>query len=199
MTLSSSNSADCSATHDSEDALLARAKRAAPDALNRLLCETNWQVVPLPVIEWVSSRKGVCLTAALHGFFNADPMRFNYLHKNEVPAEFKALCRVLDTLCLRMNSGFYDNCALRKGAATPEAFGNWLTCQNLDAGEGHVGRWVLKEDILLANPKPRNRSAAFAELADPEGVTAPKSDWRGDLKQAARQHFGGFSGALNQA
>ena len=113
---------------DHENALLLRAKQAAPEALSKMLCEANWQVVLLPVIEWIASRKGVCLTAALHGFFNADPMRFNYLHKNEVPPEHRDLCRALDALCLRMNSGFYDNCAFRKGVVQPAGFDNWIAC-----------------------------------------------------------------------
>ena len=200
MTSNTNIAADRSETITSrEDVLLLRVKRAAPDALNKVLSEANWQAVPLPVFEWVASRKGLCLTAALHGFFNADPMRFNYLHKNEVPVEYRALCRMLDALCLRMNSGFYDNTALCKGATSPEALENWLTCQKLDGAEGHVGRWVFKKSIFFTKPTPRERSVAFAKLADPQATRTLKRDWREELKAAARRRFAGVATALNQA
>ncbi len=199
MTPDNTLSADSSAYDDTEKALLARVKRAAPEALNKLLLDPNWQTVPLPVMEWVASRQGVCLTAALHGFFNADPMRFNYLHKREVPSEFRALCRFLDALFLRINSGFYDNSEHCKGAVRPTGFDNWLACQALDAADGQQGRWVFQESVFHAKLTSWNNSPPFVELAEAQALEARQGDWRGELKQAVQKRFGGFVGTLNQA
>ncbi len=173
-------------TKTAEHALLRQAKKAAPDALSKLLREANWQGLPLPVVEWIASRQGVCLSAALQCFFNADPMRFNYLHKREVPDEHRALCRALDTLCLRMNSGFYDNAAFRKSVAYPDRMANWLACQKLDVAACQAGRWVLREDALRANPVLRRASETFAELAKPQEFATPRKDWREGLAQTAK-------------
>ncbi|MBU2982755.1 hypothetical protein KO498_13140 [Lentibacter algarum] len=184
----------------SHNSKLARIKRATPLALEKLLFEADWQQVPLPVLEWATSRKGVRLTAALQSFINADPMRFNYLHKNEVPQEFRAMCRLLDALCLRINSGFFDSEHPLKLADRPVGFDNWLSCQQLDKAAGKVGRWVIRERVLTV-PASRPPVLPFAELTSPvPNRMKICADWRQELRKVAKQRFQTLAGGdLNQA
>ena len=184
------------ATH----ALLARVKRATPQALGKTLGEADWAQVPLPVLAWASSRKGVSLKDALHGFFNADPMRFNYMRKSEVPAEFRAMCRVLDAMCLRINSSFFDNVKAVDDDKLPDGFDNWITCQKLDLLAGKSGRWVIREAVLMT-PVSRSKKLPFAELTSPVPSRLNLcSDWRAELRDIAKQRFQGLkSRDLNQA
>ena len=80
-------------------------------------------------------------------FLNGEPERFNYIPKRDVPDRFRGAARVLDNICLRVNSGFYlgggDGEILHN-----KRLRNWLTYQGEDRNEGHRGRWILDERIL---------------------------------------------------
>ncbi|MFU1477174.1 hypothetical protein ACM25N_05500 [Roseovarius sp. C7] len=135
-------------------------------ALGAVARDYDWDQYPEPVLGWVMAQQTVDLHSALATFFNGAPERFNYLHKRDVPEEFHGTCRVLDNICLRINSGFYLMVEPGEGIAPlDEALAtrlrNWLLAQREDRGEGSLGRWVLDE-------------AMMAPVLDPEALTSPR-------------------------
>ncbi len=134
-------------TTGSEAEHLALAQNVAPEDLPGLARSYDWSKHPEAVLGWVMSQKGIDLGAALEAFFNGEPERFNYIRKRDVPPEFRGAARVLDNICLRVNSGFYlayphQDIAARKRVA------RWLEFQQTDREEGRRGRWILDERIL---------------------------------------------------
>lgn len=134
--------------------LVRQSERPALGAMARAY---DWDQYPEPVLGWVMAQQSVDLQSALATFFNGAPERFNYLHKRDVPEAFQGACRVLDNICLRINSGFY-----LMGEAEPAAevarlddmlaarLRNWLKAQREDRREGSLGRWVLDEAMMAA-------------------------------------------------
>ena len=122
-------------------------REAAPEDLPHLVRSYDWSMYPEAVLGWVMAQKGLDLDTALEVFFNGEPERFNYMRKRDVPEEFHGAARVLDNICLRVNSGFYlayphQDVAARKRVA------RWLEYQQSDLEAGRRGRWVLDERIL---------------------------------------------------
>ena len=124
----------------------------------------DWGRYPEPVLGWVMAQKTVGLGTALAVFFKGRPERFNYLHKRNVPDEFCGATRLLDNICLRINSGFY--LVMRHDdVADAQRVRKWLADQQLDRSAGCSGRWVLDEVIVgrllngaplpQAHPRPR--------------------------------------------
>ncbi|MRU13882.1 hypothetical protein FDP25_00370 [Roseovarius sp. A21] len=123
------------------------ARDAPPEDLPHLARSYDWSMYPETVLGWVMAQKGIDLGAALEVFFNGEPERFNYMRKHDVPEEYHGAARVLDNICLRVNSGFYlayphQDVAARKRVA------RWLEYQQCDREEGRRGRWILDETIL---------------------------------------------------
>lgn len=117
------------------------------ETLCRALCRYDWSLAPERVLGWAMAQRGIDLGTALQVFFNGQPARFNYMPKRDVPADYHGVARVLDNICLRINSGFY----LAYPGQAPDcadSLGHWLRYQTADRAEGRRGRWILDERIL---------------------------------------------------
>lgn len=131
----------------SAEAHLAHLRSLTPERRRAALCGYDWRHHPEIVLTWALAQKEVDLGTALQVFFNGEPERFNYMPKRQVPERFRGATRVLDTICQRINSGYYlvypdRNQTCRKAVMS------WLAYQRADAAEGRCGRWVLDEAIL---------------------------------------------------
>lgn len=128
---------------------LAMARRGDAARLRRLARSYDWARGPEPVLGWIMAQKCIDLGTALTVFHNGEPERFNYMPKRDVPAGFTGATRVLDNICLRVNSGFY-----LARAASPfdrrAPLRKWLAYQAADRAEGRRGRWILDEEIVRA-------------------------------------------------
>lgn len=112
-----------------------------------LVTNYDWSQHPEPVLGWAMAQKGIDLRVAVCVFFNGAPERFNYMPKGHVPDPLRGTARVLDNICLRINSGFY----LTQPGSKPSsdrALRRWLEYQAADRREGRRGRWILDEAIL---------------------------------------------------
>jgi hypothetical protein len=156
-------------TKTSETEQLAAVRRAKPDELSSLLRSYSWDMFPESVLGWATAQKGVELGAAMAAFFNADPMRFNYVPRRDVPAAHRGTCRLLDAICQRVNAGFYLPNTMR----CPERIAkleHWLYYQSEDNWERRRGRWVFEHDIidpLLERSKPDYEPVVTEALAEP--------------------------------
>jgi len=125
----------------------------APDhisggALADALDVIDWSEAPCPGLGRAMARRDVDLATALRVFFRGAPERFNYLPKPHVPEGYRAVARHLDNICLRINSGFYLP-APGGRMGCQDSLDRWLDCQRADRQEGHRGRWVLDETVLM--------------------------------------------------
>ncbi len=134
-------------TRRSEEEQLAMARQASPTELRRLARQYDWSQNPEAVLGWMMAHKDMDLSSALTVFLNGDPERFNYLAKRDVPPEHRGAARVLDNVCLRVNSGFYR---VRNGQriGCKSRLERWLEFQRADRAEGRRGRWILDEAII---------------------------------------------------
>lgn len=126
---------------------LSIAQAATEEELRRMARYYRWSRESEPVLGWIMAQKCIDLTSALSVFFNGDPERFNYLPKRDVPEAHLGAARLLDNICLRVNSGFYQ---LRPGPRIVEQTSarKWQAAQRADRTEGRRGRWVLDETLL---------------------------------------------------
>jgi hypothetical protein len=135
-------------------------RRAAPCDLPALARGYNWAAQhPEPVLGWVMAQRHIDLATALAVFLRGAPERFNYMPKRDVSAAYVAEARLLDNICLRVNSGFY---LPREGACAHDMprLSCWIAAQAADRVEGASGRWVLDETILSAVMEPEVRAAS---------------------------------------
>jgi len=129
------------------DAQLRMANEASTDQLRQLARSYDWRLFPEEVLGWVMAQKAIDLGSALAAFLMGEPERFNYLPKRDVPAKYRGAARVLDNICLRVNSGFYlslPGCQIDN----EKRLKNWLRYQEADRVEHVRGRWILDERIL---------------------------------------------------
>lgn len=126
---------------------LAHLRSLLPEARKAALCSYDWGHHPEIVLGWAVAQKGVELGTALKVFFNGAPERFNYMPKRQVPEACRGAVRVLDNICLRINSGYYLVFPDRNQTSRKEVLA-WLDHQRADSAEGRCGRWVLDEGIL---------------------------------------------------
>lgn len=176
----------------SEAEHLAMVRRGNEAQLRALARRYDWSLHPERVLGWIMARKCVDLGTALTVFLNGDPERFNYMPKRDVPDAYRGVARVLDNICLRVNSGFYLVRPGRDVADRPR-LENWLTCQEFDRDEGKRGRWILDERIVAALPgsapaparesvdrdtlrRGRGRTWLHAALGNGRAHTGPKAD-----------------------
>ncbi|VVT30712.1 MULTISPECIES: hypothetical protein [unclassified Roseovarius] len=119
----------------------------APESFHQALIDYDWALAPEPVLGWAMAQRGIDLCTALSVFFNGDPGRFNYMPKPHVPEPYRGVARVLDNICLRVNSGFY---LIYPGKlpCCQHRLSKWLSYQQADRDEGRRGRWMLDERIL---------------------------------------------------
>ncbi|WP_281967522.1 hypothetical protein [Roseovarius nanhaiticus] len=129
------------------DAHLRAMRRAPRSDLARLACSYDWSAHPEPVLGWVMAQRRIELAVALTVFLRGAPERFNYMPKRDVPPQHEAEARLLDNICLRINSGYYLPGA-RVPAADVARIEKWLAAQKDDRSEGTGGRWILEEAIV---------------------------------------------------
>ena len=123
----------------------------------------DWGMHPEAVLSWVMAQRGVDLGTAVIVFLNGDPGRFNYLSKRDVPEAFRGTCRLLDNICLRVNSGFYLNETEIDRSARVN-LKKWLAYQRADGSEGRAGRWVLDSTIVEPLVDARPGKTLFSNL-----------------------------------
>ena len=152
----------------SREEQLRMARTCTQDDLRRLARRYDWSSHPEAVLGWIMAQKSIDLGSALVVFFNGDPERFNYLAKRDVPQEHRGAARVLDNICLRVNSGFYR---VRPSQKLPVRLRleKWLQYQQADRDEGRRGRWILDEGIIGGALTGKGRSIA-GEPAQIEGL-----------------------------
>jgi len=134
-------------TEMSAEAQLAHLRGLDPADLSKAVRVYDWRLHPERVLGWAMAQKEVDLGSAVCVFFNGGPERFNYMPKAHVPQPLRPVTRVLDNICLRINSGFY----LVQPGHKPECHAmvtRWLEYQAADRGEARCGRWILDEEIL---------------------------------------------------
>ena len=126
---------------------LEMARRSSPEELCNIACIYDWGLYPEDVLGWVMAQKCIDLGSALNAFLNGEPERFNYMPKRDVPDCYRPAARLLDNICLRVNSGYY---LTRPGmdVKNKRRLERWLAYQEIDREEGHWGRWILDEAIL---------------------------------------------------
>ncbi len=134
-------------TQGGAEAHLEVMRRARRTDLAGLARSYDWDASPEPVLGWVMAQRRIDLSAALAVFLRGAPERFNYMPKRDVPKEHVPTTRLLDNICLRINSGFYLPGAPAAAADMPR-LENWIAAQKADRTEGCGGRWVLDEAIL---------------------------------------------------
>ena len=129
------------------DEQLELAQTGTEDDLRALALLYDWQAFPETVLSWIMAQKCIDLGTALTAFLNGEPERFNYISKRDVPEKWRGAVRVLDTICLRVNSGFYLAWPDRDVIDRPR-LERWLYAQSKDREEGRQGRFVLDEAIV---------------------------------------------------
>ena len=160
----------------SEKEQLQMVRQGTTEELRALAVSYDWTKYPQTVLGWIMAQKGIDLATAMRVFLNGDPKRYNYVGKRDVPAAHRATCNLLDTICLRINSGFYlpwPELQLHE----PQVVRIWLRYQLEDQSEGKCGRWVFDEELLhhlleVRAPKP----------AAPKPSMHPKALLRAALK-----------------
>lgn len=148
----------------SADQQLARL-RAADDADLRAFARSyDWSQHASVVLGWVMAQKCIDLGTALSVFLNGQPERLNYLPKRDVPEELRGSAQVLDTICLRLNSGFYlvwpD-----KDVNDRDRIEDWLNRQAEDRLNARQGRFLLDEGIVATLLNNELRVDPTAETA----------------------------------
>lgn len=123
------------------------ARKADAEQLRLIARRYDWRLFPEDVLGWVMAQKAIDLGTALTCFMNGEPERFNYIPKRDVPDRYHSACRMLDNLCLRVNSGYY---LFTPGHDVEQSkrLKNWMTYQDADRRENRRGRWILDERIL---------------------------------------------------
>lgn len=126
---------------------LARVRACTDHEIRQLARCYDWAMHPETVLSWIMAQKCVDLGTALTAFLNGQPERLNYLPKRNVPNELRGGAQVLDTICLRLNSGFYLVWPDRD-VADRDRIVRWLERQANDRLNGRQGRFILDEAIV---------------------------------------------------
>ena len=126
---------------------LAMARKGTPEQLCTLARSYDWFQHPETVLGWVMAQKCIDLGTALAVFLRGEPERFNYMPKRDVPEGYRGVARLLDNICLRMNSGYYL-ADPKSPIENVKRLKKWIAYQADDRIEGRMGRWQLDESIL---------------------------------------------------
>lgn len=129
------------------DADLSRARSACPEALRDFALEYEWTRHPVDVLGWTMAQRQIDLGTALMVFFNGAPERFNRLARRDVPRNLRGQARLLDTICQRINAGFYLPWP-ESGEETKARAKAWLEAQDGDSVAGRKGRYLLDPAII---------------------------------------------------
>ena len=147
---------------------------ASAKECNAIMRDYDWEQYPEAVLGWLSAQKGISLSSALLAFFNGDPWRFNYLPKRDVGAEFRSTASLLDTICQRINAGFYLPGKEQPCEQGLQKLNKWIENQKRDQRSHRRGRWVIEGDVLepmLACQRAAIETELRREVAiDAEGV-----------------------------
>lgn len=123
------------------------AGRATPEALRDFARRYDWARDPETVLGWVMAQPQIDLGTALAVFFNGAPDRFNTLAHRNVPQSLRGEARLLDTICQRINAGFYLAWP-ESGSQAADPARRWLAQQDDDAVKGRKGRYLLDPAIV---------------------------------------------------
>lgn len=123
------------------------ARRGPTETICSLACDFEWDHHPVQVLNGIMARKNIDLATALTVFFNAGPLQYNYIGKRDVPIAHRDMCRVLDTICQRVNCGYYLP-QMGVSIVRQDKLRAWINYQQDDAAEGRAGRWVLDEHVV---------------------------------------------------
>ncbi|MEL7014209.1 MAG: hypothetical protein AAFO72_13140 [Pseudomonadota bacterium] len=122
-------------------------RNAEPDALRDFARAYDWTRDPETVLGWVMAQPKIDLVTALTVFFNGIPERFNTLAHRDVPRGFRGEAQLLDTICQRINAGFYLAYPENE-ARVKERASDWLEAQDRDSAAGRKGRYLLDPAII---------------------------------------------------
>lgn len=134
-------------TKGTSEAHLAAAQRLSTEELRKLVARYDWSMHPEAVLGWALAQKNIDLGAVLSCFFKGDPQRFNYIPKYDLFEDMRPMARLLDLICLRVNSGFYLVWPDSK-LTSPDQLAAWISMQKEDREKGIQGRFVLDEMIV---------------------------------------------------
>ncbi|KRS14665.1 hypothetical protein XM53_02905 [Roseovarius atlanticus] len=143
---------------------LAYLRGCSQDQARSFVRDYDWSGDPRRVLGWVMAQKFMDLGTALTVFLNGQPHRFNYMPKRDIPEELAGAALMLDSICLRLNSGFYLVWPDQDVEDRPRIL-RWLETQSEDRREGRQGRYILDERIvatLLDNQLRLDRNAETA-------------------------------------
>ncbi|MEO0371635.1 MAG: hypothetical protein AAF231_09295 [Pseudomonadota bacterium] len=161
-------------SNQTKEEQLQMARRASREDLRLMARAFDWSTDHEAVLSWMMANKAMDLASAITVFFNGDPARFNYISKRAVPTQYRGATKLLDNICLRINSGFYRTSnAVR--VDNRHLLNNWLAFQEADRSEGRRGRWILDEAIIesaFAPSAPAPELAAVEELRPLEPAPA---------------------------
>ncbi|MFX0540631.1 hypothetical protein ACEWPM_002715 [Roseovarius sp. S4756] len=156
-------------TQGSAAAHLEIMRRARRGDLIRLARSYDWTAHPEAVLGWIMAQRRIDLGTALAVFLRGEPERFNYMPKRDVAEAHQPAARLLDNICLRINSGFYLPTAPVAGADKARLI-RWIEAQQADRTEGTNGRWVLDEQIVSAVMQAAEHDATGAERAGDQAM-----------------------------
>ncbi|MEM7732817.1 MAG: hypothetical protein AAF280_08560 [Pseudomonadota bacterium] len=161
-------------SNQSKEEQLRMAHRASREDLRLMARAFDWSTDHEAVLSWIMANKAMDLASAITVFFNGDPARFNYISKRAVPVEYRGATKLLDNICLRINSGFYRTSnAVR--VDNRHRLESWLRFQEVDRAEGRRGRWILDEAIIetaFAPVHPADELQAVEDLRPAEPAHA---------------------------
>ncbi|MEM9911367.1 MAG: hypothetical protein AAF922_11355 [Pseudomonadota bacterium] len=133
-------------THKS-NADLRWARDAQPSALRDFARGDDWTRDPETRLGWIMAQPTIDLGTALTVFFKGAPERFNTLARRDVPRSLKGEARLLDTICQRINAGFYLAWP-ESGFEIADLTRDWLEAQDRDSAAGRKGRYLLDPAIV---------------------------------------------------
>ena len=153
-------------------------RRLTPQDLRAIAHFCPWTAESERVMGWIMAQRGIDLATAITVFLNAEPERFNDLAKREVPAPHRPTARVLDNICLRINSGFYlaDTAAPASQDVPERRLRRWIETQEGDRASRRRGRWILDDRVvagLLSVSQAPHRPEPESETAHRSGEGGP--------------------------
>lgn len=157
-------------SNQTQEEQLQMARHASREDLRLMARAFDWSTDHEAVLSWIMANKAMDLASAITVFFNGDPARFNYLPKRSVPVRYRGATKLLDNICMRINSGFYRT-ANSVRVDNRQRLDHWLVFQDADRQEGRRGRWILDETIvenLFAPPDPKQELLAVEDLRPQE-------------------------------
>ena len=175
-------------------------RRLRPQDLREIALGCPWTAESERVMGWIMAQRGIDLATAVSVFLSAGPERFNDLAKRDVPAPHRPTARVLDNICLRINSGFYlmDVPAAPAQEELHDRLRRWVKAQTGDRECRRRGRWILDEQIveelwcthrhLRQAPRPEPERDGVSRESEPTKAPAPMNNGSiSALLRAARE------------